>query len=486
MRIFRGLALACLIGYAALRLGGVEEIVFYPIFLGLVLLFLVSLIDGIRVEWWGWILLVPLVPMMVNGSYPFEILQFVALWLAIVLASFQMRKDWDAGKKIPTFIYMILAIGALEAVLGLSQSLGRFAGKDIPFFPVGTIYNRNHFAGFLELLVPMCFAIGMVLVGARRRRSAIPNSEFRIPNSAHANLESGGRDSASRSIDQLRTTAKRRANQEIRNTEYGIRNHRGIRNRRDEGAKSWLFLLIGGVLFLAILFSLSRGGAVAAVCGTVTAGTLLWLRMKGEGRTRSDSRFLIGGIGTLVVVAALWIGMQPVVERFLMVPEHADDRSGIWVGTVQIIQENPLAGVGGGMHGWAFTRFNDRNPDTFYDYAHNDYLQAAAEWGLPAALIFFGTLFFLVWQAGKACVDSENRIRAGLIAGGVGGVVALLVHSFVDFNFYIPSNAMLFGLVFGAACGLARTVEVRVIVPARKRSNVKTFEGSNVEPLREF
>jgi len=122
-------------------------------------------------------------------------------------------------------------------------------------------------------------------------------------------------------------------------------------------------------------------------------------------------------------------------------------------------------GVGAGMHGWAFTLYQDRNPGFFYDHAHNDYLEAAAEWGIPAAAAFFIVLFAVVWRAGKACIQSADPARAALLAGGVGGVAAMLVHSFVDFNLHIPSNALMFGVILGTIAAVATVVEVETIRP---------------------
>jgi O-antigen ligase len=134
---------------------------------------------------------------------------------------------------------------------------------------------------------------------------------------------------------------------------------------------------------------------------------------------RIQSRALVSRILILIISGALWIGIQPVVERFVLSPEGAEERASIWEGSVQIIRDHPLLGVGAGMHGWAYTRYKNRNYDYFYDHVHNDYLQAAAEWGLPAAIVFFGMIISMIWRAGKRCLRAINPVRAGLIAGGI-------------------------------------------------------------------
>jgi hypothetical protein len=410
----RGILLGLTVGWLMLRLGGVEAIEFYPAFMVLVLLLAVSLFDGLRVNWWGWVLLIPLLPMAVNGSYAYEVLLYAALWMAIVLGTHQIQKESEAGIRIGPMIYILIGFGVLEALVGLARSLGRFAGRDIPFAPMGTIYNRNHFAGFLEILVPLIFMIGFAKLHERSR--------------------------------------------------YGRRHNRKNRSSlADRAAKAWVFLLIGSLLFLAVLFSLSRGGVIAAVVGSVVACFLLYMWQFSAEKT--GSRILASGMIVLLLVGAFWIGIQPVVERFIEAPDDAEGRTWIWTKTVQIIQQNPIMGAGAGMHGWAFTSYQDRNPGLFYDYAHNDYLQAAADFGMPAAIVLFTVIIYLIFRSTKACLRASNPIRAGLIAGSVGGIVALLVHSFVDFNLHIPSNAVLFGIIVGVMVGVAQMKEVEVIIP---------------------
>ena len=409
----RGILLGGLIAWAAIRYGGVEPADSYILFMGLVLLFLLSFADGIRIEWWGWVLLVPLVPMTFNGSYPYNVLKFASLWLAAVVGAHQARIDWEAGRKLSPLILILIGTGIFEALLGLAQSLGRFAGREIPFIPMGTIVNSNHFAGFLEMLVPLIFMIGFARLQYRSK--------------------------------QLSRSRSR------------------IAPRSEYAARAWMFLVTGALLFLAILFSLSRGGTIAAMIGILAATTLLWSHPAGS--RRLPAHILAAGIALVLLSGALWIGIQPVFEKFIQVPSNVVDRTSIWRGTGAIIGDHPLLGVGAGMHGWAFTLYQDGNPGYFYDHAHNDYLEAAAEWGIPAAAAFFIVMFALIWRAGKACVQSADPARAALLAGGVGGVAALLVHSFVDFNLHIPSNAMMFGVMLGTIAAIAKVVEVETIRP---------------------
>jgi len=81
-----------------------------------------------------------------------------------------------------------------------------------------------------------------------------------------------------------------------------------------------------------------------------------------------------------------------------------------------------------------------------WNYAHNDYLQLLVECGLLGLLLAGWAIMLWVRQflAGlKKTLAPEDRIlRCGLGCS----VIAMLIHSFVDFNLHIPANAFLFAV----------------------------------------
>ena len=76
-------------------------------------------------------------------------------------------------------------------------------------------------------------------------------------------------------------------------------------------------------------------------------------------------------------------------------------------------------------------------------YAHNDYLHYIAELGLPIILIICWFIYIL-FKTGFKKLQSPSRQTWGITLGAMTGIIAMLLHSFGDFNLHLPANAGLF------------------------------------------
>ena len=82
-----------------------------------------------------------------------------------------------------------------------------------------------------------------------------------------------------------------------------------------------------------------------------------------------------------------------------------------------------------------------------FDHAHNDYVElltgtgsAGFLLGAGAGLVFFRNVFRR-WR------QKRSMFGKCIGAGGLASLVAIAIHSFVDFNLHIPANAMLFAVI---------------------------------------
>src|SRR6185436_18357198 len=84
-------------------------------------------------------------------------------------------------------------------------------------------------------------------------------------------------------------------------------------------------------------------------------------------------------------------------------------------------------------------------------HAESDVLELLGESGLCGA-------FAVAWL-GVAVLGSfalrltlgHDPLRKGMAIGAIAGAIALVLHSFLDFNLRVPSNALLFVVLLGLA-----------------------------------
>lgn len=196
----------------------------------------------------------------------------------------------------------------------------------------------------------------------------------------------------------------------------------------------------------------------AAVAGTILAGVLLF--------TWVDPGIITQKLGMIVEVGGpAWV-------------EWAGFRKNVASDSLRMLRDHPIYGVGLGNFENAYPRYQSFSSDLWIDYAHNDYVQAIAETGLVgAALIVLALGFFLRCAFGTWVRDQGSGVEPGpgtsdqeledvpqdhnpqplapgrwIRLGAALGCCGMLVHSFFDFNLHIPANAAWFAVLAGMAC----------------------------------
>jgi O-Antigen ligase len=122
-----------------------------------------------------------------------------------------------------------------------------------------------------------------------------------------------------------------------------------------------------------------------------------------------------------------------------------------WRAAWEMGTANTAFGTGFGTYGKCYPLFADTPPVMYF--AHNDYAQLFAETGLigvVAALIALG--FICRWIA-RSLRNAEGRHTRIILLGAIGGLVAIGVHSALDYNLHIPANAFLAAVLLGLAIG---------------------------------
>jgi O-antigen ligase len=289
---------------------------------------------------------------------------------------------------LPAFPLVLLA--AIEAALGLLQAYS--PGSD--GIARGSYVNRNHFAGFLEMCLPFALLWPIAILRRTRSRQVSPTGP---------------------------------------------------------AWKACGLLSVAALILVAILQSLSRMGFLAALASLLAIASFAL-----GAKRRGWKRWLpVGSAAVLTLLAFIFLPNDPLIARYgALAPANAissDVRTGMWRDALGVIKSFPLFGCGLGAYESCSPRFQTVAPMYTIDFAHNDYLQYLAELGGPAFLV--GLLFMLgvFRQAIRSGMNEPSSDRRYVALACAGSFAAILLHSFVDFNLYIPANAMLLAWIAGIA-----------------------------------
>ncbi|MEI7890517.1 MAG: O-antigen ligase family protein [bacterium] len=183
---------------------------------------------------------------------------------------------------------------------------------------------------------------------------------------------------------------------------------------------SWFYLLITTLLLIADIYTFARSGYVALIAGILI--TLPLVSKAGIKKIIMSVLFLF----CILMLTPSSPATGRLTSSFDIKEGSNQGRISNWKQALIIVKENPL-GVGIGMYPLAI------DPDADYRkpiYAHNLYLDIAAELGIPALLVFVSILllvFISFWKMAK--------INAFFIAG-VSSITIFATQSLVETPIY--------------------------------------------------
>jgi O-antigen ligase len=312
-----------------------------------------------------------------------DLLVTYAILLFLASQAFRNSEEWRS------FIWFIMIFGFVVAVFGILQHV-TFNGKLYWFremryggIPFGPYVNRNHFAGFIELVLPVSL-VPLILGKVRKER--------------------------------------------------------------------WLLVAIFALLPIGALFLAASRGGVVSFC--VQIGVLLLLMLL---RRTGGEHVLAGGLLLLMALLLVsWLGVKEVLDRFSSLQSlevTSSKRASMRLDTWHIFLDHPWTGTGLGTLQTVFPAYETNYDGKIVNHSHNDYLEGLAETGIAGGFCgacFFGALLFVSL---RQLLQRDKPFAAALHLSGLVACSGLLVHSLVDFNLHIPSNALLFLLMAHLATG---------------------------------
>ena len=308
------------------------------------------------------------------------------------------------------FVEALTLLGVVLALIGIVQKplySGAIYGVwplEIGRMPFGPFVNRNHFAGWMVMALPLTLAL------------------------LSAGIDRGMR---------------------------GVR--KGWRYKVlwfSSPEASQLILVAGAavVMALSLMATMSRSGITAFILSLVMTGWFVARTFENRTRRLIAAASLI----VLVTLVVAWTGPEAIASRFSSGDwGEFNNRRGAWADAWSVATSFPVAGTGLNTY-WAAALFYQRHELAFFfAQAHNDYLQLAAEGGL--LLVAPAVCCFAIFVRDVARGMRERRGSLGwwLRAGAVTSLVAIAFQESVEFSLQMPANAALFAVV--CAIALHRT-----------------------------
>jgi O-Antigen ligase len=346
-----------------------------------------------------------------------------ALQVLVLALLFWLVASWAERGNRPVFLLgAIVAVGSGVAFEGLLQSLtwnGKiyWVRKVPPSRPFGPFVNHDHFAAYVEMVIPIAISMAFYVASIRRRPSGPPRK--------------GGGLADALVIDADRALGR--------------------------WSQAGIALFAAAILIATLFMSLSRGGIVSALAsGAVLFGLL--------SRKISSRRSLwLAALGMLLLVALLIlrIGGDSILKqvetlRSLKSEESFVLRLNIWERVLGGLPDFLWVGSGLGTFEDSFAPLAPEGSVQRWTRAHNDYLQIVWETGLVGAVIvLIGVILFVRrywWPALKGRRHPLDLFRLGIAAS----LLSVALHSLVDFGLQIGANGFLFALLAGLMVALHR------------------------------
>lgn len=220
-----------------------------------------------------------------------------------------------------------------------------------------------------------------------------------------------------------------------------------ILKRKSQIANNKLVFASLLILFCLFIFSLgltkSKGAQVAAILSVLISGFFIKRKI-----------FASVIISACLVLIILLLSSIPALKAFRLEPVHIPSTMGyrmsMWMDAIHAIKDRPIFGYGINTYMRIAQMYSDKD----LTYAHNCYLQMAAEMGIGGLICFLWIIGRLFWMSARLLrrfvprSDDDHRLKF-LLMGLLCGLLAFLVHSFVDTNLYSLQLNTLFWYMMG-------------------------------------
>jgi hypothetical protein len=289
----------------------------------------------------------------------------------------------------------VSAIGFVISIVAMAQAAtaGRLIYWRFPTeyegpLPFGPFVNRNHFATWTIMAVPLC--LGYIAARANRMAAAQP----------------------------------------------AVAHRRARIARMADGRSLWLSAA-GAAMIAALLVSLSRSGIVS-LAGAAAFGALLFRPRTADRR----SWWLVAAVVVTIGLGITRADLPAVADRFTSTGSGVANRIRIWKDTLPIVRDFWLTGTGAGTYRSSMLYYQRSERVVQFNQAHNHYLQLVAEGGLIMAACLAAALTGL-WRALRYRLSTDVHGAYWIRAGAAAGLFSVALQSIWETGLVMPANAAL-------------------------------------------
>lgn len=218
-----------------------------------------------------------------------------------------------------------------------------------------------------------------------------------------------------------------------------------LRHRADDRRLAlWFGALFMGLVVIGLAAIRSRAGVILFGPAAIASLLAAWVAA-GRGRPGPALIGLAGGVAAAVGAVALF-ALPPILARF-DVQSAPEGRFEGWPIVAAAAETHLPLGSGVGSFDAVFRSAEplEQLDPTFFNHAHNEYLETWLEGGWPGAililafLVWYGRRLWSAWRAGPS--RERDLQRAASIA-----LLVMLAHSAVDYPLRTATLACLFAL----------------------------------------
>lgn len=321
-------------------------------------------------------------------------------YLAILFLTLTLT---NSEKRLKQLVYTMIIVGVIQAIYG---SLLVLTGTDHLFFTskksvgiaTGSFIYKNHYANFI--MMTLSLGVGMLV----------------------ANLSISRRQNLKRTLVSWVDTLF--------------------------SAKA--LLRIGLIMMvIALVMSRSRMGNTAFFAAMTFCSLYALVFMKNK------TRGLIWLFGSLLIIdifiVSSWFGLEKLKERLEATSAVAETRDEVVLYGLELVKQHPLTGTGAGSFYSSFQSIQGSGVKLFYDFAHNDYLQFAIEFGLPMTILLGFMVLWSFWHAQLALRQRRRSLMKGVGFAAMMAIIGQLIHISVDYTLQTPANAIYFIVILAMA-----------------------------------